>query len=395
MQKKIYSWFLVPCLALSLVFGFLVSCGDDTGSDPGNNIPTPRSSSSYTPPQGNNNPKVNFYEKIGTSFYGKVLRVTGKVKVEGDGSDQTVIRKIDITLNNTTTGAAVNIPLSDTEFGNDYDLTYGQPDGFNTAASCDYSKGRFQIYVAVYLSTNNTTTPDKVESLEEEYVKEGDDVPDECKDFEIKTSVSPAGSGTVTLNPSKSSYRKGETVTITASPIGTYTFQNWSENGWIDPVSGTQNPRTITVDANKDLTAVFFEAITLVRDDNLSKNYTAGQDVGGYVQFTGTDWLAQGSNTIVEWFQKEDGTFDQIGHDPERNGPLPSTQNAANFTPKEGRCAGAPCDAEEIGYTVNYYFLVKTTASGGWRTWYLMHGANCTGVPVGTKCTAVTVWKAQ
>jgi len=394
MQKKIYSWFIVPCLALSLVFGFLISCGDEPGDDPGT-TPTTPSSSSYKPPQGNNNPKVNFYENIAPSFYGKTLRVTGKVKVEGDGADQTVIRKIEITLNNVTTGSSVNIPLSDTQFGNDYDLTYGQPDGFNTAASCEYSKGRFQIYVSVYLSTNNTTTPDKVASLEQEYVKEGEDVPDECKDFVITATVSPPGSGTVTINPPKSAYTKGEQVTITASPIGSYTFQNWSEDGWIDPESGTQNPRTIIVNGNKDLTAIFFEAITLVKDENLSKNYTAGQNVGDYVQFTGSDWVAQGSNTIVEWFQKEDGSFDQKGHDPERNGPLPSTQNAANFTPKEGRCAGAPCDAEEIGYTVNYYFLVKTTSAGGWRTWYLMHGTNCTGVPVGTKCSAVTVWKAQ
>ncbi|MBI4658648.1 MAG: VCBS repeat-containing protein [Verrucomicrobia bacterium] len=58
------------------------------------------------------------------------------------------------------------------------------------------------------------------------------------------------GTGAVNKSPHKPFYRTGETVTLTATPGRYYTFLNWSD-GVI------ANPRTITIGANNDYTAIF------------------------------------------------------------------------------------------------------------------------------------------
>ncbi|MBU0719466.1 MAG: VWA domain-containing protein, partial [Planctomycetes bacterium] len=63
--------------------------------------------------------------------------------------------------------------------------------------------------------------------------------------------VSPTGAGTVSLNPSKTSYRHGEVVTLTATPIGS-TFSAWSGG-----VTGTSTTATVTMDSDKTVTATF------------------------------------------------------------------------------------------------------------------------------------------
>ncbi len=61
-----------------------------------------------------------------------------------------------------------------------------------------------------------------------------------------------AANGSVTRSPSKANYTPGETVTLTATPNSGYTFAGWSGD-----LSGTNNPATVTMDANKSVTANF------------------------------------------------------------------------------------------------------------------------------------------
>jgi uncharacterized repeat protein (TIGR02543 family) len=61
-----------------------------------------------------------------------------------------------------------------------------------------------------------------------------------------------ATNGSVSRSPNKTTYNCGETVTLTPSPNSCYRFSNWSGNA-----SGTANPLTITMDANKTITANF------------------------------------------------------------------------------------------------------------------------------------------
>lgn len=65
-------------------------------------------------------------------------------------------------------------------------------------------------------------------------------------------TVNVVGSGSVSLDPPGGSYDPGTTVTLTATPAGGFVFSGWSGD-----LSGTQNPATLTMDANKSVTATF------------------------------------------------------------------------------------------------------------------------------------------
>jgi len=65
-------------------------------------------------------------------------------------------------------------------------------------------------------------------------------------------TVNTVGSGTVTLNPPGGSYAPGTQVQLTAVPQGSATFSGWSGD-----MTGSTNPTTLTMDANKTVTATF------------------------------------------------------------------------------------------------------------------------------------------
>jgi len=74
--------------------------------------------------------------------------------------------------------------------------------------------------------------------------------------FALKTysldTPPPAVSGSVTKNPDKASYNHNETVTLEAVPNTGYIFTNWSGD-----LSGSTNPATLVMDADKLVTASF------------------------------------------------------------------------------------------------------------------------------------------
>ncbi len=67
----------------------------------------------------------------------------------------------------------------------------------------------------------------------------------------LTVTVSPAGSGAVTAVPAKVTYRHGEIVVLTATPVGS-TFSAWSGS-----VTGTDTTVTVTMDSDKEVTATF------------------------------------------------------------------------------------------------------------------------------------------
>jgi hypothetical protein len=60
------------------------------------------------------------------------------------------------------------------------------------------------------------------------------------------------GGGTVARNPNKAAYVANETVTLTATPSSGWRFVRW-EGG----VTGSTNPAQVTMNTNKQVTAVF------------------------------------------------------------------------------------------------------------------------------------------
>jgi hypothetical protein len=68
--------------------------------------------------------------------------------------------------------------------------------------------------------------------------------------FALATAVS--GSGSVARNPSAATYAAGTVVTLTATPAAGQQFTGWSGD-----LGGTANPQSITMNANKSVTAGF------------------------------------------------------------------------------------------------------------------------------------------
>ena len=68
--------------------------------------------------------------------------------------------------------------------------------------------------------------------------------------FTLTTNVS--GSGSIARNPNAASYAAGTVVTLTATPAAGFVFSGWSGD-----LSGSANPATITMSANRTVTATF------------------------------------------------------------------------------------------------------------------------------------------
>ena len=66
------------------------------------------------------------------------------------------------------------------------------------------------------------------------------------------TLVVTAANGTVAKNPNQAAYDSNTTVQLTAAPATGYHFTSWSGD-----LTGATNPVTVTMDANKNITANF------------------------------------------------------------------------------------------------------------------------------------------
>ena len=70
--------------------------------------------------------------------------------------------------------------------------------------------------------------------------------------YTISTQVLPEEGGTIVVTPSSGSVLDGTSVSFTASPKGDYVFTGWSGS-----LSGTENPKTVTVTSDLNVTANF------------------------------------------------------------------------------------------------------------------------------------------
>ena len=133
--------------------------------------------------------------------------------------------------------------------------------------------------------------------------------------YTLTTSVTPTGGGTVTRSPNATSYAAGTVVTLTATPASGYQF-----TGWSGAATGTNATISVTMDANKAVTANFAlipiytytlttsitptGGGTVTRSPNAT-SYAAGTVVtltatpaSGY-QFTGWSGAATGTNATI------------------------------------------------------------------------------------------------
>ncbi|MBH8559912.1 InlB B-repeat-containing protein [Hymenobacter negativus] len=97
-------------------------------------------------------------------------------------------------------------------------------------------------------------------------------------------TVSTAGSGTVTKNPDQATYASGASVSLTATPAAGYQFSGWSGD-----TTGSTNPLTVTMTANKAITATFTATTTSGTDLTF---YRALNINGNALVLDGQNWEA-------------------------------------------------------------------------------------------------------
>jgi regulation of enolase protein 1 (concanavalin A-like superfamily) len=98
--------------------------------------------------------------------------------------------------------------------------------------------------------------------------------------YTLTTNV--AGSGAVTVDPAQATYSAGEVVTITAVPD-----DGWYFSGWSGDLSGSANPTTLRMDANKTITATFTQETPGVVDEDFNA-YSVGENPANW-QDTGAN----------------------------------------------------------------------------------------------------------
>jgi len=114
--------------------------------------------------------------------------------------------------------------------------------------------------------------------------------------YTLTTSVSPSGGGSV--SPAGGTYAAGSQVTLTATPASGYSFSNWGGDA-----SGSQNPITITMDANYSITANF-EVIPPVQ-----YSLTISSTAGGSVTTPGEGSFTRNAGVVVSLVASPDTDY--------------------------------------------------------------------------------------
>jgi len=116
-----------------------------------------------------------------------------------------------------------------------------------------------------------------------------------------------ASNGTATKNPDQANYASGIQVLLTATPTGGYQFSNWSGDA-----TGSQNPLTVAMTTNKNITASFAVAPSSLKQltgMNLS-NSVIRFSLNGPV---GSNYLVQVSSNLVNWLSFSTNTIPAAG----------------------------------------------------------------------------------
>jgi uncharacterized repeat protein (TIGR02543 family) len=117
-----------------------------------------------------------------------------------------------------------------------------------------------------------------------------------------------AVNGTVVKNPDNLTYNDGDNVELTATPDSGYEFLNWTGDA-----TGTNNPLTVLMDDNKNITANFVlaataggECATPAVDLGLAKNYAilaeSGISTTGTTSVTGDMGISPAAATFITGF---------------------------------------------------------------------------------------------
>jgi pectate lyase len=115
--------------------------------------------------------------------------------------------------------------------------------------------------------------------------------------------INTTGIGEVVLNPAGGEYVAGTTVTLTANPILGSSFQNWS-----GAATGTTNPTTVVMDANKSVTATFTNSASINFETPIG--FASVNTGSTYPEFNGP--VTGGQNAVDTFWVNSPADFDAL-----------------------------------------------------------------------------------
>lgn len=169
---------------------------------------------------------------------------------------------------------------------------------------------------------------------------------DSSSTYQLTTSVTPAGSGSVT--PESAQLNRGDSLEITAVPN-----EGWIFDRWQGDYTGTDNPAAFVVNNDLDVTAVFTERtyplnLSIVGDGTVTEQIIQQRAS----EYPGDTVLELTANASDGWhFLRWDG--DATGEDPEIQVTITGeTSMTAVFRPDVARMYGG--SGRDEGFAVTY-----------------------------------------
>jgi M6 family metalloprotease-like protein len=157
--------------------------------------------------------------------------------------------------------------------------------------------------------------------------------------FSLSTAAAPVGAGTITPNPAPNcagnTYQNGTSVQLMASPVDGKAFSGWSGS-----VSGSGNPATVVMSANRSVTATFLPAGPVLVSP-----------VGG----VSSDSL----RPVLDWTDVSSASYN-LQYSRYSNFSSPTTVNTG---------ASASTTSSTLYMNTTYYWRVRSNVSGVYSAW--------------------------
>jgi len=224
------------------------------------------------------------------------------------------------------------------------------------------------------------------------------------KSGNFTVTITPVGSGTVTLNPAGGVYAGGTTVALTAKPAAGFKFTGWSPAS--GSLSGATNPASLTINANKNITATFKPVYSLKMNVIGAGKVTWFPPTGPYENGTVVTLIAtpDTGHHFLEWGGDLAVTANPTTILMNANKNVTANFTAARVVHHETQTGGASLSpavttAASLSGGANYLYLAAITTrpkikvnsvAGLGLTWKLVK-AQCSG----RNNLGVEVWMAQ
>src|SRR2546426_391478 len=185
--------------------------------------------------------------------------------------------------------------------------------------------------------------------------------------FAINTytlSVTTVGSGTVVKSPNQASYNYGTVVQLTANPAAGRHFVSWSGDA-----SGTANPLSVTMDADKNITGTFAIntytlSLTTVGNGTASKSPDQpSYNHGTVVQLTATPNAGQG---FVGWTGDASGTTNPLDVTMDGNKSI-TAQFTLNLNVSVVGSGSVTKNPNQANYAPGTVVQLTATPAAGWH----------------------------